>query len=1492
MGNEIPVSFLTGRETMSQQWEMLKQTGESFYQQGKFAEAAKYFEEAEQEATRMFGKNHPHYATSLDNLAKVYLRMGEYTKAESFSLQTLEITRRVFGERHPDFATSLNNLGSIYCALGKFAEANPLLEQAAEIARYTMETTNPNLTGILDNLADLYLHLGKYSEAEPLYQQVIEIRHNVLGENHSEYAKSLGGLAQLYSLMGKYSEAEPLFQKYKQNIHKSLGEDHPEFAISLNNLATLYISTGRYAEAKDLLQQSLKINRRVFGESHPNVAEGLNNLGWVHYNLGNYAEAFSLLNQAVEMKRKIHGEHHPDFAVSLNNLAIVCQAMNKYSDAESMYRQVIEIRQEALGNNHPHYAQALHNLASLYHRMGKRETEQLSLQAIEVWRKSLGEDHPEFARGLDKLAGYYYAIGNYAEAEPLYQQVVEIKRKTLGEHHPDFAVTLQNLASLYNSLGKYTQAETLFHQALEINRQTLGEEHPFFAGNLESLAYLYVVADRVEEALPLIDQSFAIQDRIIGQVFSLSSEGQRLAYLESIKRDFYAYLSIIWLHPSISAAQKALNVVLRRKAITTEALAIQRDAVLGGRYPTLVPKLEELRALREQIVQNTLAGPGQEGLLAYQNLVSEWNARKNQLEAELTQQIPEMNLDQQFRQVDRQAISQALPEGTALVEFVYFEVCNFKTADSRQESPWKPARYMAFVLSAGDPDTVQMIDVGEAEPIDMMIAAFRDSIYPNDQQDRNIGTRLKPDRSMLTPDGTILREKIFDLLLPSLKGCKRVFISPEGELTKLPFEILPIENGKRLIDTYNFSYLGAGRDLLRFGRSVSGQPSAPFIIAAPDFDLRISVEDPKQISAIFPVSKPKLTLWDRLFCRRKPIPQTTTRTKSPPVSNQTTPQPLVLSRHSRDFPKTLYFTRLPGMEEEGTRLGKMLQVSPWLGEEATETRLKIHSSPCILHLATHGYFLADQKRDLNKTMQNLGITPGSFSVGQCLEVDLENPLLRSGLALAGANTWIQGGSLPSEAEDGILTAEDVMGLDLLNTELVVLSACETGLGDVKVGEGVFGLRRSFVVAGAKTLVMSLWEVHDLVTIILMERFYQNLLIRGLSRNESLRDAQSYTRDLTIKQLRDPWLSPEMIERLSSGNENYRRELKKWAEQSDTDRPFTAPYYWGAFICQGDPDPFPPTTFVQERTHTSTKHINRHDKAKKELVKGSKTLPIASKKEPSQAYVEALANRIDQAKAVFIAREGQKCSHASGIACVAVSFDGTTIVSNGGVLRGWEKSNGKMVFETKASLAGSCLAISPDNQTLLIGGHPFEKYDTGSVEIIQISDEKTRNFFEGHTMPVFSVAFSPDGKLAASTGMDWMVKIWELSSGKLLAAGRHPDWGKAITFTPNGRGAVSLSWDWTLKVWDLNTRSCITTWEGEPGHYQVALSADSRWAAVGHEEFGNSIIDVTTGQTLERWETGGQIKALYASPKDSLVVWEAHGNLLKGCMYRPNNTYLF
>jgi len=440
--------------------------------------------------------------------------------------------------------------------------------------------------------------------------------------------------------------------------------------------------------------------------------------------------------------------------------------------------------------------------------------------------------------------------------------------------------------------------------------------------------------------------------------------------------------------------------------------------------------------------------------------------------------IPEMNLNARLHATDRQVVALHIPPDSALVEFVRFDVVDFKAVPAWDQPRWRAARYLAFVLIAGHPDSVQMIDLGLAKPIDDMISTFRRSIT-GESDGRGSDGRCSPE-SAQTDVQDRLRQVLFDPLRNALGGKIRLLLAPDGELSQIPFEALPLRNGRFLIDDYQISYLGTGRDALRLGAPAFHPSAMPIVAAYPDFNL----------------ASPTVTV---------------------------SPSPAPPSRLSRGFDvKTLAFTPLPATQKEGERIAAMLAIEPWLGGTVVEGRVKGLRSPRILHLATHGFFLPDQpvqhrRRELTETDRQSGAA-------------MENPMLRSFLVLAGAETWRTGGNVPPEAEDGILTAEDVSGMDLMGTDLVVLSACDTGRGEVRQGEGVFGLRRAFTIAGAKTLVMSLWTVPDKLTGELMEEFYRRIKT-GEPRAEALRAAQ-----LDMKS-RNP-----------------------------------DPFFWAGFICQGEPGP--------------------------------------------------------------------------------------------------------------------------------------------------------------------------------------------------------------------------------------------------------------------------------------------------------------------------------
>lgn len=556
--------------------------------------------------------------------------------------------------------------------------------------------------------------------------------------------------------------------------------------------------------------------------------------------------------------------------------------------------------------------------------------------------------------------------------------------------------------------------------------------------------------------------------------------------LNKMRKNLDFYCSLVYSHFACPVADAScLDLVLRRKAITAEAQAVQRDAVLRGKYPDLEVQLEQWTTLRLQIARKTLAGPGPEGPQAHRRQLADWNSQRDRFESELAREIPEMNLEKKLRAADRRAVALALPEDITLVEFVRFDVFDFKALPAQGERQWQPARYLAFLLPARDPDNVRMIDLGEAEPLDRLIELFRAGVSEPPAVRNKVRRPAPPAPLSQEQAGQQLRVAVFDPLTAALGECRRLLLSPDGALTRLPFAVLPDAKGCPLVDNYQISYVNAGRDVLRFGAPSSGLPSAPVVVANPDFDL--GEEGHASLSG-----SPS-----RVGSLREAL-----RAYEP-------------------------FKPLPGSAIEGETIAKQCGVQLLQGRDVLEARFREYCrSPRILHLATHGFWLDEAQRDPNEHsgFSNHGEMPWPVAPG------VTNPLLRAGLALAGINTWVREGVLPPDAEDGLLTAEDVSGLDLLATELVVLSACETGLGEVRTGEGVFGLERAFTLAGTKTLVMSLWSVPDDATRELMQDFYTRIL-SGEGRADALRNAQ--------------------------------RAMK--AKSPD-------PYFWGAFVCQGDPGP--------------------------------------------------------------------------------------------------------------------------------------------------------------------------------------------------------------------------------------------------------------------------------------------------------------------------------
>ncbi|NEP62967.1 MAG: tetratricopeptide repeat protein [Symploca sp. SIO2G7] len=368
-----------------------------FYEgQGAYLPAVKWYEKCCSEAKTHLGNEHPHVATSINNLAVLYSSQGRYEEAESLYLQAFALRNKLLGNKHVDVADSINNLAVLYKLQGRYEEAESLLSQALALDKKLLGDEHLDVAGSINNLANLYRSQGKYDEAEPLYIQALALNKKLLGDEHPDVAISINDMANLYFSQGKYKKAVSLYLQSLELFKKLLGNEHPHVATSINNLATLYNSQERYQEAEPLYLQALELFKKLLGNEHPNVATSLNNLAQLYYSQGRYQEAEPLYLQALALRKKLLGNEHPDVATSINNLAGLYYSQGRYEEAEPLYLQALALNEKLLGNEHPYMAMTINNLAKLYYSQGKYdEAEFLYLQALALCEKLLGNEHPQ-----------------------------------------------------------------------------------------------------------------------------------------------------------------------------------------------------------------------------------------------------------------------------------------------------------------------------------------------------------------------------------------------------------------------------------------------------------------------------------------------------------------------------------------------------------------------------------------------------------------------------------------------------------------------------------------------------------------------------------------------------------------------------------------------------------------------------------------------------------------------------------------------------------------------------------------------------------------------------------------------------------------------------------------------------------------------------------------------------------------------------------------
>jgi CHAT domain-containing protein/Tfp pilus assembly protein PilF len=1028
----------------------------SLWDAGKYADAVARGEHALALREAVLGDSHPDVATSLDTLGFHHLLRGNPARAEPLLQRALAIREAALGPHHPEVAQTLMHLASLSSALGLSDQAEPLLQRALAIREAALGNNHLETAQTLHDLAEVYWGQGQHARAEALFQRALTIREAALGKDHPMVADTLWSIVSLYKAQGLSARAKPLAERLQAIWEAAIDKNLPDTASALLELATHYMAQGRFARAESLFERTLALQEATVGKSHLLISETLYRLALNYTVQGLYGRAEPLYERALAIREAALGKSHPKIALPVVGLGKLYLAQGLYARAEPFLQRALEIRQAAYGEKHSDIALALGSLGSLYLAQGLyARAEPLLQRALAIWQAAYDKNDPTVAVHLSRLGNLYLAQRLYARAEPLLRRALAIRQGAYGENDPDTADSVQDLANLSSAQGWYRRARPLYERALAIREALSVRDHPRNAEALNQLAVGHLAQQHLAEALPLLTRAFALSEQRLRQETLGFSEGNLARFLQFLRADEERLYALLHAHPSNARVSRlALTAALLLKGRSVEETADISRVVYQSLGAQERDSFERLRGLRTQLAKLSLQGPGGLPLADYQQQLKALAEQADALEASLAKNSAPLRalaaLPPPAEIVDR--VAKALPKDGALVEFITYVD---RPLVPEPGSPEPQLRYLALVLL---PDsTLRTLDLGLAKPINLAAARLRDALANKD--------------ASYQAQSQALYRLAFQPLLPLLGKTRRLFLSPDGQLALVPFAAL--HDGQQfLVESFDFTYLTSGKDLLP--RSEEILPTASVaVLADPDFSARLPT--PAPLLAEASAQAERSSSLERFF----------SSLRQGQAHRAWAPVPL------------------PGTRQEAEAIQRLLpQAQLFVGREATKDRLLHLPTPAILHLATHGFFLE------NAPSPPRSRTVGSTDLGEDpLAAPPPDPLLRSGLLFAGAGASAPDASSSAHPPpDSVLaTALELAGLNLWGTQLVVLSACDTGRGDVQLGQGVYGLRRAFMVAGAETVVMSLWKVNDETTRSLMEAYYTNLLA-GQGRATALREA--------------------------------------------------------------------------------------------------------------------------------------------------------------------------------------------------------------------------------------------------------------------------------------------------------------------------------------------------------------------------------------------------
>jgi len=1005
----------------------------------------------------IYGEKNIYYTTALYLIAEFYWDFGFYLKAEEYMLQDLTISEEVTGKNNEEYLSSLENLAELYSETGNYQLAKEKYSDLLEFKKNLYTENSSNYAKIQSSLAGVYSDLGDFTNAEKLYLEALTILENLNLQNSSDYIAATNGLAIIYQTNGNYPQAEQLFLKTIE-IGKNSSEIRPiDYTICISNLAELYRVSGNFEKAEPLYLESLEKIKNIISENCEEYANTLNNLGLLYYNKADYQKAETNFLQAKEIRKNVLGEYHPDYAVTLNNLGLMYQTVGNYYKADELFSKALYIRENTIGINHPAYAVSLCNLGLNYIFFEDFENAIIVFkEAIRIQEENVSLNNPNLATYYDNLATCYNYTKNYTEAEKYILKALEIRKELLGTEHINYAVSLTKLANIYLMNKKNTEAEKILIEAVEIIKNQIGTKNLTFSETIANLAFFYIFTEQFEKADNIVFEANEIFNYLSVQSTTYMSEYERrIMLLIAI-----SYYSDIFNKYAFKRSQENHefnkmfynNALIQKNAILNSSIAMRKEILFSDN--------EELKKIYSAYIENNqfLALLYSQQNEINENEINEFNTDSleeitNTLEKQLYSNLSEFENLSMFENVKWPDIQNSLNDNEAAIE-----LCDFGYIFS------DTIFYYASILT-NKMNYPEIVYLCNEKQLDTLL--YKDEFADEFKYIKKLYTYEQFGDSIFK-----FVWKPFDSLLTEINT---VYISPSGLLNNIAFDAIPNSDSTLISDKYLIKYVSTTANILNKKVLFSSEVEDISLFGDINYDVDTLVM--KEVA-----QNHKSEIEDEISIARS------------------------LDYLGESVSRGGVWQYLSGTKEEIYGIKNIFEKYNYIPNlytqnNASEELFKSFSnnSPSLIHIATHGFYFPYEEKN-KETYEFLG--------QEIQYIFSENPLLRSGIILSGGNNVWSNIEIPENVEDGVLSAYEISNMNMFGTKLVVLSACQTGLGDDFGSEGVFGLRRALKMAGVDFIIMSLWSVPDEQTKELMTEFYRNF-VAGKEVRIAFKEAQNY-----------------------------------------------------------------------------------------------------------------------------------------------------------------------------------------------------------------------------------------------------------------------------------------------------------------------------------------------------------------------------------------------